>query len=104
MGLFSYTSIQFSPRLSSNDRVLVNDSCVSLCNTLDATIDLVFDKPYDFYIEANAKGKTTGRIGPELVIGLTKRNAFKGGENWISTCMVPMNGRLYNKKVLNQLI
>lgn len=80
MGLFSYTSIQFSPRLSSNDRVLVNDSCVSLCDTLDATIDLVFDKPYDFYIEANAKGKTTGRVGPELVIGLTKRNAFKGGE------------------------
>lgn len=80
MGLFSYTSIQFSPRLSSNDRGMVNDSCVSLCDTLDATIDLVFDKPYDFYIEANAKGKTTGRVGPELVIGLTKRNAFKGGE------------------------
>lgn len=49
-------------------------------DTLDANIDLVFDKPYDFYIEANAKGKTTGRVGPELVVGLTKRNAFRGGE------------------------
>lgn len=80
MGLFSYTSIQFLPRLSSNGGGVINDSCVSSCDTLDATIDLVFDKPYDFYIEANAKGKTTGRVGPELVIGLTKRNAFRGGE------------------------
>ena len=80
MGLFSYTSIQFLPRLSSNGGGVINDSCVSSCDTLDATIDLVFDKPYDFYIEANAKGKTTGRVGPELVVGLTKRNAFRGGE------------------------
>ena len=43
-------------------------------------MDLVFDKPYDFYVEGNAKGKTSGRMGPELVLGLTKRNAFKGGE------------------------
>lgn len=49
-------------------------------DTLDANIDLVFDKPYDFYVEANARGKTTGRVGPELVVGLTKRNAFHGGE------------------------
>jgi len=80
MGLFSYTSIQFSPRLFSNGGGVINDSCISSCDTLDATIDLVFDKPYDFYIEANAKGKTTGRVGPELVVGLTKRNAFRGGE------------------------
>lgn len=69
MGLFSYTSLQFTPR-----------DTTALCDTLDANIDLVFDKPYDFYIEANGKGKTTGRIGPELVVGLTKRNAFRGGE------------------------
>lgn len=69
MGLFSYTSLQFSPR-----------DTTAQCDTLDATLDLVFDKPYDFYVEANAKGKTTGRIGPELVVGLTKHNAFRGGE------------------------
>lgn len=77
MGLFSYSSIQFSPRsvqtLDSLGNVLYRD-------TLDANIDLVFDKPYDFYVEANARGKTTGRVGPELVVGLTKRNAFHGGE------------------------
>ena len=68
-GLFSYTGLTFTPR-----------DTTAQCDTLDATLDLVFDKPYDFYIEANAKGKTTGRIGPELVVGLTKRNAFRGGE------------------------
>lgn len=68
-GLFSYTSIRFTPR-----------DTTAACDTLDARIDMVFDKPYDFYVEANAKGKTTGRIGPELVLGLTKRNAFRGGE------------------------
>ena len=68
-GLYSYTSLQFAPRDSS-----------SACDTLDMMLDLVLDKPYDFYIEANAKGKTTGRLGPELVLGLTKRNALRGGE------------------------
>lgn len=69
MGLFSYTNLKFTPR-----------DTTALCDTLDATLDLIFDKPYDFYIEANGKGKTTGRMGPELVVGLTKRNAFRGGE------------------------
>lgn len=69
MGLFSYTNLKFTPR-----------DTTALCDTIDATLDLIFDKPYDFYIEANGKGKTTGRMGPELVVGLTKRNAFRGGE------------------------
>lgn len=68
-GLFSYSNMTFAPR----------DTTAS-CDTLDLALDLVFDKPYDFYIEANAKGKTSGRIGPELVLGFTKRNAFRGGE------------------------
>lgn len=67
-GLFSYCNLQFTPKDSSR------------CDSLDVNLDLVFDKPYDFYVEANAKGKTTGRVGPELVVGLTKRNAFRGGE------------------------
>ncbi len=77
MGLFSYTNIQFTPRATEVKDSLGN---VAYRDTLDANIDLVFDKPYDFYVEANAKGKTTGRVGPELVVGLTKRNAFRGGE------------------------
>lgn len=80
MGLFSYTSIQFTPRNKPVLEEYLGDGCKVLSDTLDATIDLVFDKPYDFYVEANARGKTTGRVGPELVVGLTKRNAFRGGE------------------------
>lgn len=80
MGLFSYTSIQFTPRNRPALEQYLDDGCKVLSDTLDATIDLVFDKPYDFYVEANARGKTTGRVGPELVVGLTKRNAFRGGE------------------------
>lgn len=68
-GLYSYVNLTFTPR-----------DTTALCDTIDANLNLVFDKPYDFYIEANAKGKTTGRIGPELVVGLTKRNALRGGE------------------------
>ena len=77
MGLYSYTNIKFTPRSITTQDSLGN---VQYRDTLDADIDLVFDKPYDFYVEANAKGKTTGRVGPELVVGLTKRNAFRGGE------------------------
>ena len=46
------------------------------------TINCVFDKPYDFYIEAYGKGKTSGRYGPEAIVGLTKRNVFRGGEKF----------------------
>ncbi len=77
MGLFSYTNLQFTPR---SMQVVDSLGHVEYRDTLDANIDLVFDKPYDFYVEANAKAKTTGRVGPELVVGLTKRNAFRGGE------------------------
>jgi outer membrane protein assembly factor BamA len=69
-GLFSNSSLTFTPRDTSAN-----------CDTLDLNMDLLFDKPYDFYIETNGKGKTTGRMGPELVMGFTKRNAFRGGEN-----------------------
>lgn len=90
MGLFSYTNLQFVPR---STQVLDSLGNVQYCDTLDANIDLVFDKPYDFYVEANAKGKTTGRVGPELVVGLTKRNAFRVVRSWTSTSMALMSGR-----------
>ena len=68
-GLFSRVDLTFQPR-----------DTTAACDTLDMTLNCVFDKPYDFYIETNMVGKTTGRVGPELVMGLTKRNAFRGGE------------------------
>ena len=68
-GLFTRTNFTFTPRD-------ITDSC----RTLDLKLDCTFDKPYDFYVEAYAKGKTSGKLGPEIIVGLTRRNAFRGGE------------------------
>ena len=65
-GVFTTTDFQFTPRTGTD--------------TLDLLLNCVFDKPYDFYIESNLNGRTNGRYGPELKIGVTRRNAFKGGE------------------------
>lgn len=68
-GLFSRIDLSFAPRDTS-----------AACDTLDMTLNCVFDKPYDIYVETNLVGKTTGRVGPGLVLGFAKRNAFRGGE------------------------
>lgn len=70
-GLYSMTNFTFTPKDSS-----------STCDTLNVTVDCTFDKPYDFYVEAYGKGKTSGKFGPEAIIGITKRNALRGGELW----------------------
>ncbi len=69
-GLFSSVDFNFTQRDSTDT-----------CDTLDLSVNCVFDKPYDVYLETNLKGKTTGFLGPQLILGLTKRNAFHGGEN-----------------------
>ncbi len=69
MGLFSSVDFRFAPRDTS-----------LACDTLDLTLDFVLDRPYDVYFEGNFKNKTIGRMGPELKAGLTRRNAFRGGE------------------------
>lgn len=68
-GLFSRVDLGFAPRDTS-----------AACDTLDITLNCVFDKPYDAYVEANLVGKTTGRFGPGVTLGVAKRNAFHGGE------------------------
>ena len=65
-GVFSSTDFQFKPRPETD--------------TLDLRLTCTFEKPYDFYIEANAIGRTNGRYGPEAKIGFTKRNLFRGAE------------------------
>ena len=65
-GVFSSTDFQFTPRPDTD--------------TLDLRLNCVLDKPYDFYIECNAIGRTNGRYGPEAKIGFTRRNLFHGGE------------------------
>ncbi len=65
MGVFSNIDMQFTPRDG---------------DTLDLLVDCLFDKPYDFYVETNFINRTIGRMGPEMKIGLTRRNAFQGAE------------------------
>ena len=69
MGIFSMVDFKFTPR----DSTFTSDS-------LDVAINCMFEKPYDFYVETNLTGKTTGFLGPQVVVGLTKRNTFGGGE------------------------
>lgn len=67
LGLFSNVDFQFTPR--------DNDS-------LDLNVLCVLEKPYDFYVQTNFLHKLSGRSGPELKVGLTKKNAFFGGEKF----------------------
>lgn len=68
-GLFSMVDFKFTPR-----------DTTATCDTLDVAVNCVFQKPYDFYISANLTGKSNNYFGPGAEIGLTKRNAFRGGE------------------------
>ncbi len=69
MGLFSSTDFVFTPR-----------DTTAACDTLDLTLNCVFEKPWDFYVETNFNARTIGRMGPEIKLGVTRRNAFHGGE------------------------
>ena len=66
MGLFSSTEFLFVPRPKTD--------------TLDLTLNCTFEKPWDLYAETNFNYRTIGRLGPELKLGVTRRNAFRGGE------------------------
>jgi len=65
-GVFSSVDFQFTPRPETD--------------TLDLTLNCTFDKPYDFYVETSLVGRTIGRYGPEIRMGITRRNAFHGAE------------------------
>ena len=69
LGLFTVSAFSFTPR-----------DTTAQCDTLDMILNCVLDKPYDASIEANYTLKSDNRMGPGLVLGLTKRNAFRGGE------------------------
>ncbi len=78
MGLFSMVDYSFKPRFADgHDSLHLADN---IPDTLDMTMNCVLDKPYDFYIEGSFTNRTIGRYGPQLKMGLTRRNAFRGGE------------------------
>lgn len=69
MGIFSSLEFQYTPR----------DTTVT-CDTLDIRINAVFDKPLDGELEFDFTSKSNDRIGPGASFGVSKRNAFRGGE------------------------
>ena len=88
-GIYSSSSIEFTPRMTDEGKYAeLPDSitttrdgkdCVG-AGILDMTINCILDKPYDFSIQANYIGKTSGRMGPGVQLAFAKRNAFRGGE------------------------
>lgn len=50
------------------------------CDSLDLYITAVMDKRYDSSFEMNAVFKSNQQVGPGMSFGLSKRNAFRGGE------------------------
>ena len=49
-------------------------------DSLKLVVDCILDKPYDISLMANYTHKTSGRGGPGIGVGFTKRNAFRNGE------------------------
>ena len=73
MGVFSSVDLQFTPRADSL-------ATSNFTDTLDLKMTCTFDKPYDFYVETSLNGRTIGRYGPEVKVGITRRNVFHGAE------------------------
>lgn len=69
MGVFSQINMKYVPR----DSLMTSD-------TLDVEINGVLDKPYDGEFEAKVTSKSNDQIGPGISFGMSKRNAFRGGE------------------------
>ena len=91
-GLFSSVNLTFTPRdtvhrspftvqqsPSDTQRSTFNVQR-STSDTLDLTLNCTFSQPWDFYVETNFNARTIGRMGPELRMGITRRNAFRGAE------------------------
>lgn len=69
LNLFSQIDLNYVPRDTS-----------ALCDTLDVYINSILDKRYDGDFETNVTQKSNDLLGPGLSFGLTRRNAFRGGE------------------------
>ncbi len=89
-GVYSSVDISFVPRKNEDGTYVCLPDTIedkdgetrAGAGILDMTINTTLDKPYDITFEIDAMGKTSGRLGPGISVGLTKRNAFHGGERF----------------------
>ncbi len=77
MGLFSSVEFQYTPRDS-----------VGGPPVLDVDINTRFDRLLDGELELDVKSKSNDQLGPGASFGISKRNAFRGGE----TLSLNLNG------------
>lgn len=71
MGIFSSLEFRYTPR-----------DTTQLCDTLDVHINATFDKPLDGELEFDFTSKSNDQLGPGISFGVSKRNAFRGGETF----------------------
>lgn len=69
MGVFSQIDVNYVPQDTTEN-----------CDTLDLYISTVMDKLFDSSFEMNATLKSNQQVGPGVSYGISKRNAFRGGE------------------------
>lgn len=69
LAVFGQLDINYMPRDTS-----------LTCDTLDTYITAVMDKRYDGDFEMNVTSKSNDQLGPGVAFGLSRRNAFRGGE------------------------
>ena len=70
MGIFRLAELTYAPQ----DTLLQG-------NKLNTNVGATFDLPYDGNIEFNVTSKSNDQLGPGVIFGITRRNAFRGGEN-----------------------
>lgn len=71
MGIFSSLEFRYTPR-----------DTTATCDTLDVRIHATFDKPLDGELEFDFTSKSNDQLGPGVSFGVSKRNAFRGGETF----------------------
>lgn len=71
LNTFRYTDMQFTPK-----------DTMRRCDTLNLTVNAVYDLPLDGELELNATTKSNDQAGPGAVFSVTRRNMFGGGETF----------------------
>ena len=71
MQVFSQVQFSFTPRDTTDT-----------CSILDVRLDATMDKLIDAEMEFNVTQKSNSQVGPHLVLGFSKRNAFNHGETF----------------------
>ncbi len=71
MGMFTSVEFQYTPR-----------DTTGLNNVLDVDINTRFDRLLNGELELDFKSKSNDQMGPGVSFGVSKRNAFRGGETF----------------------